>query len=99
MCLSALGVGPGGSGSSAAAVPIAPDVAASGWWGGVPVAAVAQPLAPVVQAMEQPILMGTPVEVQAVQPMVMEPVSFLAVTEHDEVWNDRGSRAQQDVSV
>ena len=31
MCLSALGVGPGGSGSSAAAVPIAPDVAASGW--------------------------------------------------------------------
>ena len=49
--------------------------------------------------MEQPILMGTPVEVQAVQPMVMEPVSFLAVTEYDEVWNDRGSRAQQDVSV
>lgn len=28
-----------------------------------------------------------------------QPISFLPVTEYDEVWNDKGSRARQDVSV
>ena len=94
MCLGALGGGPGGSGSSSAAA--VPTAAVSNWWGDAPVAHV----------MQQSLPMGVAINVEAVQPqvvapmpMVMEAVSFVPVHEYDEVWNDRGSGARQDVSV
>ena len=99
-CLSALGVNP-------ANIPTAPVVAVSGWFGQPPAVQMAVPLGMPPQSVP----MATVIDVAAVEPQVVAPkpmvtkqlvnapISFLPVSEYDEVWDDRGSGAKQDVSV